>query len=323
CLMRVLLKAEPCVYTADNVKKTFKYLRNQWAKTNNHVARDYVDYLADCRKLGLDVDSKDIRYPTDLAQAHIRTTALVQLEANKEKNARIRDVYERFRALCEFSDGEYCIVMPSSCEEIIYEGKVQSHCVGGYAERMAKGEDIILFLRKANKPNTPFYTIEIRPIMKKLDIVQCRGRKNADKSDEVDKFLKKYEAWFNRRKCDVVVSTRRKYYKAVRKTADGKYISDWDNKTEYRIGEIIESRMDGNPDLTAVQGIHIASLEFAKNYCAGWVDAAILEIEVDMRDVVIPNAKDQLRTKRGKVLREVPLSEYDDCGKRYCSRCAG
>lgn len=321
-IMHVLFKADPSVFNSDNVKKTFKYLRNQWSKSNKDVVRDYVDYLSDCRKLGLDTERGDIRYPTDLAKAHIRINSLVNLEANRETNKRIRAVYDCFSALCEFSDGEYCIVMPSSCEEIIYEGKVQSHCVGGYAERMAKGEDIILFLREVNKPNVPFYTVEIRPIMKKLDLVQCRGYKNEDKDHlvraKVDEFLKKYEAWFNNRKVSFKDNTRKLYYKAVCKSDDGRYISHWDNKTEYRIGDIIETPMDSNPDLTAVSGIHIASLEFAKNYGDNWKNAAILEIEVDMRDVVIPYAKDQLRTKRGKVLREVPMAELGDWGARHC-----
>lgn len=317
-LMRVLSEKSPKIYNSDNIKKTFKYLRNQMSRGHNeHVANDYFDYLSDCRKLGLDVECSEIRYPTDLLKAHIRTTTLLKMEANRDMDERIRDVYNRFSALCEFSDNEYCIVMPSSCEEIMYEGKVQSHCVGNYCERMAKGEDIILFLRKLSEPDKPFYTVEIRPIMKKLDIVQCRGFKNTSKSSAIDEFLAKYEIWFNSRKSEVECSSRRKYYKAVCKSSDGRYISHWDNKTEYRVGEIIEAHMEHNPDLTAVQGIHIASLDFAKSYGDSWENVAILEIEVDMRDVVIPNAKDQLRTKRGKVLREVPMSELGDWGVRH------
>ena len=317
-LMSVLCQMQPHVYDVSNVKKTFKYLRNQMSRVkHHHVANDYFDYISDCRKLGLDTERSDIRYPTDLSKAHTRTSALVKIEANRDINERIRDVYNRFSAMCEFSDGVYCIVMPSCADEIINEGKAQSHCVGSYAERMAKGEDIILFLRKLSERDKPFYTIEIRPIMKKLDVVQCRGYKNGEKSSAVDEFLAKYEAWFNSRKSDVECSLRRKYYKAVCKDSDGRYVSHWDNKTEYRIGEIIEAHMESNPDLTAVSGIHIASLDFAKTYGDSWANAAILEIEVDMRDVVIPNAKDQLRTKRGKVLREVPMSELGDWGVRH------
>ncbi len=322
-IMDVLSKKTTSVFTKENARKTFKYLRNQMSRSLNvQIPRDYYDYIMDCRKLGLDTDSSEIRYPTDLQKAHERTTMLIRIEVNKETDMLIREVYDRCRQYCEYTDGKFCIVMPACCEDIIREGKEQSHCVGNYCERMAKGEDIILFLRKIAEPDKSFYTVEIRPNMKKLDIVQCRGSHNSDKTKSVEKFLKRYESWFNHRKCDVDTKTCRKYYKAVCKLPDGRYISHWDNKTEYRVGEIIEATMDMNPDRTAVQGIHIASLEFAKNYGDLWDNAAILEIEVDMRDVVVPNAKDQLRTKRGKVLREVPMSELGDWGVRHSKGAA-
>lgn len=330
-IMRVFMKSATVDILSYKVKKTFKYLRNQMSRSGSkgeHIPRDYCDYIADCLKLGLDTHSEVIRFPTDLNKAHTRTSALVKIEASRAVDERIREVYERCREFCEYSDDVYCIVMPSSSEQIIHEGKEQSHCVGGYAERMANGEDIILFLRKVAEPDKSYYTVEIRPNMKKLELVQCRGNRNCDKTAAIDKFLLRYTKWFNSRKCDIRLSSRRKYYKAVYKNQDGRYISYWDNKTEYRIGETIETCMDANPDMVAVKGIHIASLEFAKNYGDKRDNAAILEIEDDMCDVVIPDAKDQLRAKRGKVLREVPMSELGDWGVRHsqeipCSRCGG
>ncbi len=321
-IMSILSNRFPFVYTAENIKKTFKYLRNQMSRTKSvDVVRDFYDYISDCRKLGLNIENSEIRYPTDLQRAHERSSALVRIEANRDTDERIREVYNRCHNACEWSDGVYCIIMPTCCEDIIREGKDQSHCVGSYCERMANGEDIILFLRKVAEPNKAFYTIEIRPSLKKLELVQCRGYRNRDENEQVraavDEFLKCYKTWFNSRKCNDIGNMRRKYYKAVCKSPDGRFISYWDNKTEYRIGEIIESCVEPNPDLTAVQGIHIASLDFAKRYGDDWENAAILEIEVDMRDVVIPDAKDQLRTKRGKVLREVPMSELGDWGVRH------
>ncbi len=318
-IMKSLSNRNPCVFTKDNVKKTFKYLRNQMSrvKTGDNVPGDFFDYILECRKLGLDTEKSEIRYPTDLHKAHERTSALVKIEANRDMDERIRSVYERLHKACEFTDGDYCIVMPACSEDIIREGKEQSHCVGGYCERMANGEDIILFLRKVNEPDKAFYTVELRPSMNKFELVQCRGLRNKDRSADVDEFLKRYETWFNHRKFDAETDMHRKYYKAVCKLPDGRYISHWDNVTEYKVGEVIETCVNPDPDLTAVQGIHIASLEFAKNYGDAWDNAAILEIEVDMRDVVIPNAKDQIRTKRGKVLREVPMSELGDWGIRH------
>ena len=90
-------------------------------------------------------------------------------------------------------------------------------------------------------------------------------------------------------KCGDTVTVR--YYKAVHKR-NGRYMSGWDGKTEYHVGEWVEAETDGEPDRVAVKGLHVASLEFAVNYGKGWKDAAILEVETDIHDVIVPDAKD-------------------------------
>ena len=262
-----------------------------------------------------------ILYPTDLARAHVRTSSLIRIKANEETEIGVAKAFAKYHKLCEYDNGKLCVIVPESCEDIIYEGKVQSHCVGKYVERVAKGEDVVLFVRRSNEKDKPFYTMEIRPIMQRLDIVQCRGFENKDKSPEiraeVDAFLAEYACWFNTRKSTVEEEkTTRIYYKAVKKI-DGRYISAWDNKTEYVPGQVLETATDTNPDRVAVKGIHVASLEFAQNYGDSWNDVAILELEIDIKDIVVPNAKDQIRASKVKVLREVPFAEMGAWGARH------
>ena len=59
------------------------------------------------------------------------------------------------------------------------------------------------------------------------------------------------------------------------------------------------------------------SLSFAQKFGDSWKDVAILEVEVDIHDVVIPDAMDQVRTSKMKVLREVPMSEMGEWGKKH------
>lgn len=323
-IMLVFLeRGERLDITAYLTGKTFKYIRNQAYRAGcragngmSTTARDYLDYLGECKKLDYDLCNSAVRYPTDLQKAHAETSKRIAVEGDKITEKALRDIYNKYRHLLEWSDGVYAIVMPKSQGDIISEGAKLSHCVGGYCERMANGEDFILFLRKADCPNDSFYTVEIRPNVEKFSLVQCRGFKNQDESKElrekVDDFLERYAAWFNRRDVtDPPASMIRTYYKAVHKTDDGRYISGWDGKTEYVIGDVVSSALCEDPDLTAVPGIHLASLEFAKNYGKYWNDVAILEIQVDMNDVVIPPVKDQIRAKCGKVIREVPITELN------------
>ena len=77
------------------------------------------------------------------------------------------------------------------------------HCVGTYGRRVAEGQCFILFIRRAAEPDKAFYTVEIKPDLKKLQVVQCRGYRNNDRSpeerEEVNAFLAKYERWYNAR----------------------------------------------------------------------------------------------------------------------------
>ena len=153
--------------------------------------------------------------------------------------------------------------------------------------------------------------MDIKKDMRRCNIVQVRGEKNAEATEEIEIFCKKYKKWFNKRKLngydgDTVTVH---YYKAVHKKKDGRYISGWDGRTVYRVGEWVETDTDTNPDSVAVKGIHIASLDFAVNYGSCWNDVAILEVEANIHDIVVPDAKDQVRARKIRVLREVPAEE--------------
>lgn len=196
------------ILSLDKPKKIFKYLRNQARKTSYSTARDYVDYIKECEKLGYNLKETAVLYPTDLGTAHRRTSGLVKIENSHVVEQSIKDKYERLHKACEWSNDEYAIVMPKSAEDIINEGAILNHCVGSYCERVANGKSIILFLRKIDDLDKPFYTLEIRPNMKKFDFVQCRGYRNSDPSkeiyDSVDGFLESYAKWFNKRKFEQV-----------------------------------------------------------------------------------------------------------------------
>lgn len=312
------------ILSLDKPKKVFKYLRNQARKNGGASARDFVDYIGECEKLGYDIKEPSVLYPSDLGIAHRRTSGLVKIENNLAIEQAIQVKYEQLHKACEWSNDKYAIIMPKCADEIITEGATLNHCVGNYCERVAKDESIILFLRKLGELDKPFYTVEIRPNMNKFEFVQCRGYKNADPPkdiyDIVDNFLESYAKWFNRRKFEQETNTTRTYYKAVKKTDDGRYISAWDNSTEYKVGEITETKLCDDPDRVAVQGIHFASLEFAKKYGDAWENVAILELEVNIHDMVIPDAKDQLRASKVKVIREVPMSELGKWGERHLKK---
>lgn len=77
------------------------------------------------------------------------------------------------------------IVIPSNKEDIANEGKELFHCVGSYIPDVAKGNTFIVFLRKNDKINKPYYTIEII----KNEIIQIRGYGNKVELSKEDIFF--------------------------------------------------------------------------------------------------------------------------------------
>ncbi len=149
----------------------------------------YRDYIECCRDIHADFSDRVIVYPRDFNAAHDRVVvakkAMISSNLKKEFNQRLEE-----RRELEFSFGHLIAVQPKNAEEIIAEGRVLCHCVGGYAERHAKGVLTIMFLRKKSDPEKPYYTIEVSRDYK---IVQCRGYRNNQANNPKPKAVSEFE----------------------------------------------------------------------------------------------------------------------------------
>lgn len=64
------------------------------------------------------------------------------------------------------------------------------------------------------------------------------------------------------------------------------------------------------------KGIHMATLAWAVCYGNGWDDIALLELEADASEVVVPLYETgKVRAPKALVIREVPLEEAGVMGK--------
>ncbi|MCI5905374.1 MAG: PcfJ domain-containing protein [Oscillospiraceae bacterium] len=185
--------------------KYYNYLDKQggfggcWHCPNTAADGLYYDYIKECEQLKYDLKDSQINRPKDLRAAHERTSSAVnaiiaEQEAKKlaNKQRKYKEIYQKYVRDYEYSDGEFCIIVPKSAAEIIKEGKDQHHCVAGYAERHITGKLAILFMRRCDKPETALYTIE----MDKHSVVQIRGAHNITKMTESEKlFWVKWQEW--------------------------------------------------------------------------------------------------------------------------------
>ena len=154
-----------------------------------NVLYTFRDYLNDCVKLRWDLDDPAILFPKNLNAAHQRSLEQVRYESAKAEEEKFQKT-RRKGLWQEWEQGQFLIRWPMNGAEIIREGMVLHHCVGGYVNRAAEGTTTILFIRRKSNPGEPFYTLE----WCNGRVVQCKSLKNKDyRSDQdVAKFV---DAW--------------------------------------------------------------------------------------------------------------------------------
>lgn len=105
-------------------------------------------------------------------------------------------------------------------------------------------------------------------------------------------------------------------YKAVHR-ADGRYASDYDKSFTYGVGETAESGgFEDDPETDCGEGIHLSTLPWAAWYGRTWDDLALLELEAEASEIVVPLFETgKVRAPRAKVIREVPLNEAGVIGE--------
>lgn len=194
-----------CDELGEDRRAGVEYILTQAKKENRTFGStciSFIDYRRMVNKLKLG-KSKEVRWPPHLTAAHDRAAAMenaLQMErlakehaeimkrkakewATQDKKRHEQDVtqekgYVEQRKKNEkqysYSGSGFIIRVPATVQEIIDEGRNQSHCVGGYAERHMKGVLTILFLRREEEPDKALYTIE----MHDKQVTQVQGFKN-------------------------------------------------------------------------------------------------------------------------------------------------
>ena len=163
-----------------------------------HTATTYADYLSMRINLGYDLNNTVYQQPQDLEAEHNKMV----METNKEEMDKhlkevaerypeIRHVYRKLRNKYLYEDDRYIIRPARSAEEIVMEGRLLHHCVGGntYLDKHNTGKTYILMLRFKEEPDVPYITVEIDA--KNPRILQWYGDKDK-KPDE-----KNMQSWLN------------------------------------------------------------------------------------------------------------------------------
>lgn len=190
--------------TDQQVLRVIRYI----AELPGQEARDYMCYLDYCGKCkGL--TAKD--YPFGLRPRNVlraAANALDMYEGLYGTNLSRRFHYRTKSASYQFlksdkneagSSDNYCVSVPGEAEDLLRESDSLGHCVRDYCEAVANGSTYILFLRRADKPDKPYVTMEVT---KRYRLVQVKARENEPAPLEAQQYVRR---WAERK--DLIIDT--------------------------------------------------------------------------------------------------------------------
>lgn len=185
-------------------QKIYNYLQKQYQASGRkpkELLSTWQDYLIMSRRLKRNVTLELIYKPKNLIDAHDEIINLCQDKNIMLNAAEVAQKYPDVDRICEslkekyeYQGDKYVMVAPRCIEDIMREGQALRHCTSWsdiYFERIQNRETFLLFLRNADKPEMPFYTLEIEP-----DGTARQKRTTGDKQDkDFDKAVSFIKEW--------------------------------------------------------------------------------------------------------------------------------
>lgn len=187
-----------------NRVKTYE-IRNK-KMDRQHIITTYMDYLDMKARLGFNMTNSIYQFPKNLAAAHDRASSDLNSKNTDKQNQimercykNIRKRFEKANKIYTWSKDSLMIRPAASASEIMNEGRFLHHCVGSpaYLSSHNEGRSIILFIRKKNKKDEPYITVQVG-----CDghIQQWYGKCDTKPSPKkIDKWLEEYIATLDKK----------------------------------------------------------------------------------------------------------------------------
>lgn len=179
-------------------KNLFKLIRLQEKTDKKGLDEDVFKIFSDTLNLFKQISNAnrpdiDLYTCKDVNELHRYHNMLIEINItdkearNKEEQERLNKLaaklYDQRKEKFEYADDNFSIVVPEEMNKITKEGVYLHHCVGGYISRVAEGRTNILFLRKNENIDIPFFTIEVN---NHNEVIQIHGLYNRWLGNEPD-----------------------------------------------------------------------------------------------------------------------------------------
>lgn len=186
-------------------RKVCNYLKKQYNVTNRkpkELLATWYDYLTIANRLKVDTNLELFYKPKDLIKSHDEVVNMCGGEDIAKRAGEIAELFPDIDDICksiktkyEFEDKKYRIIVPERIEDVIVEGRVLGHCLDRsdiYFERIQNRESYIVFLRKQEDLEKPYYTLEIEPNGTARQKRTTGDKQNKDFEDAKN-FIKKWQ----------------------------------------------------------------------------------------------------------------------------------
>ena len=189
-------------------------------KISNYIKRTfdssksllYIDYLELASKLNPEITDEFVAFPKNLVKAHDEYAKRVKFIADREKDRLVKSRKDKELFPLAYRWKGLFAYVPETYGEIAKEGEKMGNCIGSYASKHSQGVTTVIFIRRENSPEKPFFDLELNLKNKSFEkmIRQCYGKKNAvnaknlehnkaqkGEAEYVHEFLKRYVKHIN------------------------------------------------------------------------------------------------------------------------------
>lgn len=181
------------IKTLMSCEKIINYFYKQSLATKKDFGTNatlYIDYIHMFKQLYEREPVYRERFPSNILNSHDKLMTALKARKMKEREAEIKNVYDKFKELLRYKRGELILTMPKCAEDFIKEGNELNHCIATnekYIRMHVSQEAISFFTRKKSNPEKPYFTFTIE--MSDFSIMDCNGKNHSRPNETISKFI--------------------------------------------------------------------------------------------------------------------------------------
>ena len=160
--------------------------RDYYRSTGQAAVALWLDYLDMAASMKLDLSRDSVYKPANLRERHDELAGIramkererqaradaarlrKQAKAMEDKYPGVAPVCAKIKEIYEWTGEGYSVLVPTGAWDIMQEGVLLGHCSAReddnvYLERIEQETSYIMFLRKNDKKDSPWYTMEVEP----------------------------------------------------------------------------------------------------------------------------------------------------------------